>query len=127
MMINMRSYTHVLSLFELSGDNKFMTLDCAVEGFREDPTISLELNRDSHRIEVLFDDTLSIHYCETVYKTLFDIKTLGLGLHTNRFDLFTKYDQNYIKVSKLQEKMFKQSAKFNKAKKKLEKALMELV
>lgn len=126
MRTDMRSYTHVLNLFGLRGDNLFSLLKEAEDAFKDDPAVTLKLNRERHSIELLFDDSLTVEDCESIYKRLFDVKPVGVILHTNRFELFEIYDENYAKVSKLQEKMFKQKAKFDKAKRKLEKALEKI-
>jgi hypothetical protein len=124
--MEMKSYTNVVSLFRLREDSVFNSLNDAVEVFEDDSSVDVILNTDHHRVDVIFKEDVTVADCECIYLGINQVRPIGVLMMTNRNDLFAKYEQNYIKVSRLQNKMFKQSAKFNKAKRKLEKALEKL-
>lgn len=76
-------------------------------------------------IFIVFQNVLCKETCEEVYKIVNDSRSIGVSLLTNRVDLFVKYEENYVRVAKLQDKAFKQKAKYDKAKRKLLEAMEE--
>lgn len=124
--MEMKSYTNVVNLFKLVEGGLFDSLNGAVEAFKDDPSVKVLLNTEYHRIDLLFKEDVTVQDCESIYLNVNGLRPVGVHLMTNRKDIFSKYEENYTKVARLHDKMAKQSVKFNRAKRKLEKALAKI-
>lgn len=77
-------------------------------------------------ITVVFPEHLPVKVCEDVYTTLWYWKPIGIGLFTNRQDLFVKERSIYEGVNNLQSKKYKLEAKLRKVSSKIEKLMKEM-